>query len=280
MKRILFTWLGVAALLFGSCSRESLLWNDEEEKVPVNTLRLYVDVQGLGAESAITRSTIAPELGEDQITSLYLLFFEPNTTRNGMFVDYVEVTGPLTIGSNIDIDLRGTEVNVTDPYHILVIANIDGVAGKRYLDDLEVTPWMLQWVNKTENQVMSEARAWAVGGTLGIAPSGLLMNSRVEKAREQFHVHVLLNRNQARFDVINELKENYDLVSVEIRNAYPTSSIWKAGEIDYSTAAARIPHYYQYNNGANTTGMGADGHGAMLKDIYGHLYTFENQVSS
>ncbi|MCL2501639.1 MAG: hypothetical protein FWE99_00730 [Bacteroidales bacterium] len=277
MKRALLL-TGIVAVFLGSCIKDNFP-AETEEVFPANTLRLYIDAQGLGSEPAATRALVLVEPGEDEISSLYLLFFEPDALRNGLFVDYVKINGPLTMGTQLDIDLHGTQINVTGHYHILAIANIDGTAGNRYLNDMDANPWMFQWVNKTESEVMSQARAWAKGGFL-VAPNGLLMNSRVEKMEHQFHLNILLHRNQARFDVVNDLKQEYDLVSVEIRNAYPSSSIWNMGEMNYSSAFARIPVYYTYDNTSNTGPNGLDGFGPTRKDIYGHLYAFENQVPS
>ena len=265
MKRLLLL-VGIAAIL-GSCNLKDQWQQQNQGPIPPNTLRLFISDIPMGADLVTTRATVDPETGEDQISSLYLLFFESNASRNGLFVDYVKINGPLTMNTSIDINLIGTQVNVTDAYNILAIANIDDVAGKRYLNGEEVDAWMYQWINYTEREVLSQARAWTTNGFI-INPSGLLMNGRVDKAEHQFDLNLLLTRNQARYDVINNVKDEYDLISVQLSNAFPTSSVWNGGVTEYSNAIGRIQDYYRYDNTAG------------YPDIYGHLYTFENQVAS
>jgi len=260
----MFAFLGLSALLLGSCVTE-IFKGDELPGGKANTLSVYVTANSLDVEYAKTRSSVAPQPGEDQIGDLYLLFFEADPGRNGSFVDYVKIEGPLMMHTRFDINLMDTDIDVLDAYNVLAIANIDGVAGNRYLNNMSVESWMFQWATKTERDVMREALAWTTTG-FAIQPSGLLMNGRVEKAHSQFHLNLILTRNQVRFDVLNGVKDGYDLVGVQIHNAYPASSIWNSGEMDFTNRVGRIPMYYGYTNPNPQS------------DIMGGLYAFENQV--
>lgn len=261
MKRLLYGLLGIAAMSLGSCMTD----NAGADSKSSSKLSVFVTTGDMEVGLAKTRASLAPETGEDVINDLYLLFFESNAAGDGVFVDVVPVEGPLTMNTKFDIDLTETSIDVIQPYRILAVANIDGADGSRYLNGLSVENWIQQWVGKTENEVVSQAAAWTAAG-FRIEPSGLLMNGRVEKRKSQFHVDLVLSRNQARFDVLNDVKNDYDLVEVQICNAYPSSSIWNGGDMDYTHAVGRISTYYGYTNPDPS------------KDILGYLYAFENQV--
>jgi hypothetical protein len=281
MKKILFILTGFLMLFATSCVSD--LDNNIPGTDPVkeNILRLSVSTEqvgmgGFGLKSVMaTRTTVAAEPGEDEISSLYLLFFDASASRNGAFVDYVEIGGSLSANTSLNINLIGTNIDVTGAYNILAIANIHGTAGARYLNGMTIENWMGQWIGKTEQAVMSEAIAWTTDG-FTIAPTGLLMSGRTEKATNQFDVTLSLSRNQARFDVWSNVRETHDLVSVQIRNAYPMSSIWNQGVLDYTTATGRIPLYYEIPNTLSST-IGGDGN-PLMNNITGGLYVFENQV--
>jgi hypothetical protein len=99
-----------------------------------------------------------------------------------------------------------------------------------------------------------------------ISSSGLLMHGRMEKYSGESKAHLILSRDLARFDVTNAARATYDLVTVSVWNAYPSTSIWEQGMMDYSGDVERIRRHY---------GVSSDD-GA---DIRGGLYAFENMVS-
>ncbi|MCL2561411.1 MAG: hypothetical protein FWE10_03700 [Rikenellaceae bacterium] len=292
MKRILFSLTILAALLFaGACSSER--WHGDGEQSRQGTLRLQVNVEGLALDTgnsgatrsaAMTRAMVNAEDGEDLISSLYLMFFEPNDFRQGELIDWVEVA--LTedfINMNVqtriaDIDLSGTIIDPDAAYHILAVANINDV---RYVGDgMTIDMWMNQWDGLTEDQVMFEARGWVAAGT-PIDPNGLLMSGRIVKSAGQTQLNLTLSRTQARLDVVNNTRETYDLVSATAWNGYPSASVWPGGILDYSSSASRIRRYYGVNNSENETSVsGIDGLGYLLGNIRGGLYVFENQVIS
>jgi hypothetical protein len=236
MKKLLFILTGISAMLLGSCVRE--LWN--EETAADATLRLSVNVESIGAGSHLTtRTTVNPEPGEDNIFSLYLLFFEPDANRNGNFIDYVKIEQLMGAGIDTEIDLeKHSALTVTDSYNILAVANI---GDNRYLGE-PAASWMSQWIGKSENEVMNQAIAQVEGSTAGndnaVHSDKLLMYGRVVKAKDQFHLNLVLTRNMARIDVVNNENEQYDLMTVEIRNAYSTASIWHDRELDFSASVA------------------------------------------
>ena len=278
MKRLL-AYTGIAAVLLASCIKEPKQWNDEE--VPADKLRLTLNIDGLDAELA-TRSTVIPEQGEDRLSSLYLLFFRSDASRNGEFIDYVKVENSAGINTNVDIYFDAySQLRVTEAYHILAITNI---AGYDYLQGNAAANWMANWHGKTENEVLTEAEAYVRGS---ISPNDddvnrirsniLLMNGRAEKAKEQFHIAITLSRNLARFDVHNMKQAEYDLVSASIWNAYEATSIWE-GSGNYSNNVPRMRRFYGVTNGGNV--VGSDSKGDIFGNISGGLYAFENQVAA
>ena len=284
--------MGAAIVLLDSCSNETLQPDpDPVGPIPANSLRVTVDIDNaLTGKMAKTRVSVPAEAGEATIKSLYLLFFEDSEDGKGKFVDFVEIENPQGDASR-DIIMTGTILSVTAPYRILAIANIGdlGVAGRttgaQYLSNEAVSSWMTGWADYEEWEVIAEAQAWAFAG-VDVLPGELLMSGRVQKQEDSFHVNIPLQRNQARFDVIrgSELKddpddpddEEFELYSVEVRNAYPTSKIWSDGSGDgglsYIDETGRIQQYYGYS---------AEELYPILNggDLRGHLYAFENQTA-
>jgi len=281
MKRVLFSMIiGILGILPGSCSLEQEI--DDAKK---GKMQLALSVDKIYTET-VTRATVASEEGEDRISTLYLLFFEPDPYLNGHFVDYVKVDVPITGWAmqiraeiNVDIDISATSLVATDPYHILAIANI---ADDRYIKDVSsVDLWMDQWMSKTESQVMFEARAW-VKEKIPVTPDALLMSGRAEKASGVTRITLLVGRAQVRLDVNNSLMNTtHDLVSSSVWNSYPVASIFGEGAIDYSIMTPRIREHYGISNVTNETGtFGSDGKGPILGNILGGLYCFENNVTT
>ena len=288
--------MGVAIVLLHSCANDAAI-PDPSGPIPANALRVTVDIDdALTGRQAKTRVSVPAETGEATIKSLYLLFFEDSDNGSGGFVDFVEIENP---GDNTsrDIIMTGTSISVTAPYRILAIANIGdlGIAGRttgaQYLSNEAVPSWMTGWVGHSEAQVIAEAQAWAFAG-VDILPGELLMSGRAYKEEGSFHVNIPLQRNQARFDVVRgvELKadpadpadEEFELYSVEIRNAYPTSKIWSDGSDDgalpYNDETGRIQQYYGYSDANDDP---AEKLSPILNngDLRGHLYAFENQTA-
>jgi len=266
MKRILL--IGISFLFLNSCIKDYL----SNGRI-ANKLQLLVSVQGVQT-GALTRTTVNVEEGEDIIGSLYLLFFEPNAYRNGLFVDYVVVemppSGAMSMNVETEIDISGTLLDLNNAYNILAIANI---ADDAYLDD-EVKDWLEDWEGMTEGQAMFAARAYVRRG-LPVTSDRLLMHGRFEKVAGRTQINLLLTRNHARLDVYNNVRTVYDLVSASVWNSYPSSSIWGEGVTDWSHTAPRIRDHYGVDNHTNEDG--SDLNGPILGDIRGGLYVFENQ---
>lgn len=256
---IILTWV------MGACSSETLTEDNGGgmNPVPENTLRVFVGADGT------TRATVGAEQQEGAIESLYLLFFEAKSDNSGQFVDYIEIANPAGSGNPNDINMMGTELQVTDAYHILAVANIHGEFGKHYMNDTDASAWMLQWVGKSESEVIADAKM-RTRSEMHPESGQLLMSGRVEKPAMTFEVTLPLVRNQVRFDIINNLKGIYEVVSVQIRNVYAETKVWNDGTsdglLDYSDNVSRIPLYHTYDNPNPND------------DIMGGLYAFENQV--
>ncbi len=264
--------LELCFFMLGSCIYDSEI----EEIQNGNVLRLSVAVKQPGIQTAM-RATVPSELGEDDITALYLLFFQPG---GGLFVDYVKIENLIPY-SSMAIDMSShPSLGVSEAYDILAVANI----GDDHYITGNVDTWMQQWSGHDMDEVKEQAIVWLQGGeddSNAISPDRLLMTGSIAKAQDQFDLNLELTRNMIRFDVYNNQRQQYDLVSTEIWNAYPTGVIWKSGTatIDFSGDVARTGRFYGVDNSGNITGMdGSDGRGSILGNIAGGLYCFENQV--
>lgn len=272
MNRFMFTFLLIPALLAGSCTMEQTV---EGEAPGGNGLRLSVMVKEQGIQTA-TRSTVASLEGEDNVSSLYLLFFEPGAGGQGRFLDYVKVTNPSQGVFPVDVSDHPS-IEVSGAYHILALANVDD---NRYVSGT-IDRWMQQWSGLSANEVEAQARTWVEGASdnsNAISPDMLLMTGRIDKAQDQFDMTLELTRGVIRFDVYNNREESHDLISAEIWNTCQSNLLWGT-EDDFSNDATRIARFYGVDNSANTTGeQGDDGHGDILGNIMGGLYCFENRV--
>ncbi|WP_291527791.1 hypothetical protein [Bacteroides sp. UBA939] len=274
MKRWSYILTGILVMLFGSCIEDI----GEGEDIFRGSLHVDLDVKGLTATTA-TRAVIPAEEGEDEIGSLYLLFFDSDATQNGRFIDYVKVND--VTGMSVDFSLAGTELTANAPYNILAVANIfDNVYVSDNSNTVQIDSWLRRWTGKRQRQVMLEATALVEGTTdeiNAISPNRLLMSASISKLEGESNISLVLTRNVARLDVYNTQKDSYDLVSASIWNAYPTASIWDGVVADYSKEIARLGRFYGVDNRANSI---SDNGEAMLDDIVGGLYVFPNQVTN
>ncbi len=120
MKRLLFVSMLIPALMLVSCITDE---GTDTGRPAAGVLRLSVAVEQSGIQTE-TRTPVASEPGEDDISALYLLFFEPDAAGNGQFVDYVEIYD-LTPNVSTPIDMVGhPSLAVRAAYDILAIANI------------------------------------------------------------------------------------------------------------------------------------------------------------
>ncbi len=275
-KRALTAILMLPMLLLGSCIRDEA--PEGGGAGFGNRLQLTVKVAKAGIQAA-TRSTVAPLPGEEDVTVLYLLFFEADANDNGQFIDYVRIDN-ISPDTSTSIDISGhPSLAVSGEYDILAVANIDD---NSYING-SVSTWIQGWQGMTLNQVKTSATAWVKGSTdnsNAIASDRLLMTGSIEKSQGQYDLALVLNRGVIRFDVYNNKSESHDLVSAELWNVYPSNSLWGGGAADdYSSSVARIGRYYGVDNSGNSTGVaGADGLGDTVGNILGGLYCFENRV--
>lgn len=274
----MFTAIFIAFAVLVSCQSPDEHLNDWEDSSSI--LKLTVNVQGLGTDIA-TRVSVDPEDGEEALSSLYLLFFEYSSDMSGAYVDYIEVTGTLSMNTQITLSIPvGSNINTTSAYNILAIGNI----GNNNYITTTFNSWATSWSGYTEAYVREQATAYLNSSTSlnknVISPSNLLMNGTTTKAANSGTVSVTLTRNMVRLDVVNTaLRSDYDLVSATIWNAYPKSSISGDGVFDYSSGTRRIRTLYSIDNTSNTE-TDTDTGETYLKNIIGGLYTFENRVTS
>jgi hypothetical protein len=274
MRKLAIAMLGMVAVLFGSCSNEEPIGHSGNGE----RLKISVQIPTLGGENT-TRAGVAFEEGENTLKSLYLLFFAPTADGSGQFIDYVNVPMPENDPAIPEDDIFemniDTEVTIADPlssanaYNILALGN---VMDDFYVDGT-VEAWMAQWAAKTENEVTATALATL---PTAITANSLLMHGRMEKPAGETQVHVTLERDVARFDVINNARSTHDLVTASIWNGYGATSIWGENTLDYSAAGPRTRFHYTVNNDGNIRENEID----ILDDIKGGLYAFENRVST
>jgi hypothetical protein len=216
-----------------------------------------------------TYATVAPETGEETVKSLYLLFFQPSNNNTGTFIEAIEVTGTLSMNTTISITIpAGSALSTSGAYNVLAVANL---TENKYLDGTNINAWLAQLAGKTEKQVMEQSIARNIVIPNGkIAPDELLMQGHTSKAANTGNISLVLTRNLVRFDVSNNQKQTHDLVSTSIWNAYPQSSIFGKGLLDYSSAVARLKRFYGIDDNKDA--------GGLYPDIKGGLYAFENEV--
>lgn len=266
MKKLLFIWLGLACMLFASCQSDK----KEEGYTPTkkNGFTLHFSVPGTILN---TYASIPSEEGEDQINTLYVLFFESTGSGTGKFVDYYQVTEGLPFSSSGTMEIDFSKVpsldNETD-YNILVVANPEGY--------LSTTPlvWLQSLTGKTESEVIQNTQSIVQGAannnesdnSKAVRSDNQLMSARVYKEAEQEKVTVEFIRAMARFDVINNTI-GYELVSASIWNAYPETTVWENNNTTFDKS--RIKRYYGY------LAQSSD-----MNNIKGKLYAFENRSLS
>lgn len=280
MKKYLFSFIGILALLLSSCSEQ---WTPVDDAQDAKSFRVSFDVEGLtpalnGNKALVTRAELQALPEEMEVGSIFLLFFEATNDKTGGFVDYVEVKNIQDAVNGIspehDIDMSGTQLDVTAAYNILAVANIHGSAD--YFNGMSISDWMLQWAGRTEQRVIDEAEAWTRSGN-PIDPSELLMTGSAVKPANVFSVTIPLKRNQVRFDVINNIG-THTVTSIAIYNAYPISKLWSGASednalaLDYSEATSRIMTYYGFNDASEIEKTAGN--------YLGYLYVFENQVAA
>lgn len=270
MKKQFITALGLLSLLFASCSHDA---TEDLGVVPAgDTFTMRVNVEG--AAHGATRATVDPVTGEENVNSLYLLFFSPSTDRSGEFQGSIKLDGPLQMNEDIRVDMSGTGLSSTDDYKILAVANIDSYAP--YLG-VSVTEWLAGLQGMTENNVYKLVMAY-IAADEQIDIDKLIMTGEVDKPAGGIStMRLTLTRGLVRFDVVNSARESYDLVSVSIWNAFPETSMFGGGLVDYSKG--RIQRFYGIDNITDPSiPAPSDGNGDCYGDIFGHLYSLPNQV--
>jgi hypothetical protein len=264
MKKYIFTLC--IAILAGALN--SCILDDD---APVNNgatgqLTLKYTVEG---KNITTYATVAPTQGEDVVKSLYLLFFDASGNYSGKFVEAIKIPGTPSMNTTIPITLApGSAISATGAYNVLAVANL---TENRYLFSNDINSWCAQLVGKTEKEVMEQSVAFTVAEE-PVAPDQLLMQGRTSKPANDGAISIVLTRNFARFDVSNNKKQDFDLVTTSVWNAYPQSLIFGKGLLDYSASTVRLKKFYGITN--------PNVDGGIYQDIKGGLYAFENEVVS
>ncbi|MDR2586418.1 MAG: hypothetical protein LBC84_09445 [Prevotellaceae bacterium] len=280
MKKILLILSGTLALLLSCIKEENGVVRTKEK----NGFKLSLTILGQDG-GVVTKASVPPEPGEETVQSLHLLFFEDQPNGTGMFLNYYQVSGPLSMNTDIAVDFQdggmgsvGTPLDNNSAYRILAVANL---FDNLYFDGT-VESWLNSFLGHNEAQVWDAARIKVTGipGQSDYTHRAILsdeipMSASFSKGVNQEHVKAELTRVVARFDVINRSREGYDLVSASVWNAFSYTNVWKSGHNDF--IEARIKRLFGVTS--QMGGIGNDGYPVAM-DILGKLYSFENFVSS
>jgi hypothetical protein len=285
MKKSLSFILGLTALLAVACQRPGEIPGSAENAastaVPVvlpeftDGFQLELSVPGNGLK---TYATVAPYGGEDDVNSLFLLFFEYSEDGTGKFIAPYEISGDLSAISSkqettLDIKFANdSPLNKSTAYSILVIANV--VAPQyptKTIWGTPVTDWLSSFSSFTENEVIQNSVDTRSSGVSAVADydtylfnhENLLMSARVTREVGQSNVKVALTRLVSRFEVGISNSTGYDLASVSIWNVYPEISIWERPDFEYSEI--HLKRFY--------------GQSGNLHAVNWPLYAFENYVT-
>lgn len=271
MKRLLITMFALAGAFFVSCLRDGVDDTRPVQKAK-SAFTLRVSLEGINAE-AVTRTTVVPSAGEEDIQDLCLLFFDESPVGSGVFADAVILTAPdgspFRMNDDIPVSFDGKSLSETQAYNVLIVAN----GGAGYFS-VPTEDWAASFAGMTETRVYNTTRVTVTGAekdgtdddTHAIDPGKILMTGRAAYSPGNSTVTSTLIRAVARYDVINSQNRNFTLASASVWNAFPTASVFGGGEVDYSTPNVdRLGRYY-----------GVRSHGGA--DIVGGLYSFENRV--
>ncbi|MCC8174060.1 MAG: hypothetical protein LIO65_06715 [Odoribacter sp.] len=217
-----------------------------------------------------TYASIDPIGGEEQVHTLYVLFFEPSSDGSGKFLEIHDISSDGSqyyySGQIVELELPAeSNISKSNTYNLLFLAN-----PTYYISDL--TTWAQDFEGKTE----SEVKETRVGITEDPSPTNapeytykpyiqdaLMMSGAVEKEGGQEQIVAELTRIMSRFDVMNAAPSDYQLVSVSIWNAFPTQKIWDEKYTDFSLA--HIKRLYGVQTDSNK--------------VIGGLYAYENYVA-
>ncbi len=263
MKKLMLIMLGFVGLVTASCQRDTPTGIDSGGDA--FTLRLSVAGHETGASRAMP---IDPEAGEENIGSLYLLFYAPSGDRSGVYESYIKLDGPLVMNQNIKVNMSANpSLNATDAYKILAVANLDQYAP--YMG-VTVNEWLSQLEGKTESYAYKQITAY-IDASQALSAENLIMTGEASKGAGGLELmQIALKRGAVRFDVVNNIRSSYDLASVSIWNAFPELNLFGGGLTDYNKS--RIQRFYGVDNTGNVINVD------QLGDIFGGLYTFPNQV--
>lgn len=266
-RKILFILAALATLLTTSCLKD----DEGSSGTSKSSFKLTLSVSG---SKINTFATIPAVDGEEQINSLWILFFERTSGGTGLFINSYKVAPPsgypISSGQTIEVNLPPLSgLSNSMAYNMLIVANLE--------DNIfeDISAWLDELTGKTENEVVATTYIEVIGvgdedavfynyGTRSITQQSIPMSSRAVKEEDQEIVKVELVRAVCRFDVTNNATASgYTLVSASIWNAFPRSNFWSSNFNDFSDA--RIERFYGIQTPDN--------------EIIGGLYALENFVT-
>ena len=265
-------------LLFLIVALNSCVFDESSNNPDETNGKLMINLSVKDQSSGLaTRSGIAPEAGEENVNSIDLIFFENGGNETGSFKAWKKLTStagePLTMNTDIPLDLSALGLSTTATYNILVVANMgDGylkpTPSTETLDDWEQSIKSLNFQDakaKVQAYVYSAATDNSDYTTKPLLSNNLLMSTAFTKESKDTKLNIVLQRNVSRFDIYNS-DNKYTLASIAVWNAYPYGFVWGGEPNSFEKDVTRITRLY---------GVKADDQG---NPVVGKLYAFENYV--
>ena len=292
MKKIVYT-LTILTTLFFASSCQSDLWNDDYRGGSGTTngdgfsLRLSVPSGNIS-----TRSTIAPEDGEDVVHSLHLLFFEATGAQT--FRGHVTPNpspygdGTFDVSEMIHVRFDGTDdysenLNHHTHYTILVVANVDDYIVNSFTPYTSVAAWLDSFKGMDLNAAINSRQLLVSAFHRGnennqdrrnIYRNRLPMSAIVDKPANVEEVAVPLTRVVVRLDVElhSRVARTHRVVSASVWNVPRYASLWRTPA---TFPAHQIMRGYVQRVDANNSYFYDSKRG--VHGFFGGLYTFENR---
>lgn len=269
MKRLLSIGISFLALVqgltFTSCSKAVEVVPGID---PSSGINLSYTVQGV-TEDDLTRA-VPGTSDENQITSLYTLFFDHSSDRSGTYLGHTVATVTPSSGAsgNAHVTVPGGYDAENNPFSLVFVANIEAYV------DRGIHSTVGDYLDAT---LASQTQDWALKNLTArfASPNGirtpLLMSTEYDKPAGTKIANILLKRTVARTDVMVDLKpganaSSFDLISAQVWNATNEAYIIDRGGRIPGTGG--LSHYK--NNVQN----------AVSNMIKSGLYFFENRVTT
>ena len=294
MKKIFYT-LTILTTLFFASSCQSDFWNDDY-RGSGNTgtangdgfsLRLSVPSGNIS-----TRSTIAPEDGEDVVHSLHLLFFEATgeqafrghvTLCPGDYSNTFDLSEMIRVRFDSPLDYA-ENLNHHTHYTILVVANVDDYVVNSFTPYASMAEWLDSFKGMDLNAAINSRQLLVSAFHRGsqnnpdnniICRNELPMSAIVDRPANVEEVAAPLTRVVVRLDVElhSRVARTHRVVSASVWNVPRYASLWRTPA---NFPVAQIMRGYVQRVDASNNAYFYDSNRG-IHGFFGGLYTFENR---